>query len=427
MNALLLILLLLILILINVPIAISLGIVSLLGMYTLQGDIAIIQAAITLYNGSTSFPLLAIPLFVFAGAIMNVGGISKRLIAFASALVGCIKGGLGMINISVSLFFAEMSGSAVADVAALGSILIPGMKKRGFSPGFSAAVSSSAASLAIIIPPSIPLIIYGVMAEASIVQLFIAGIIPGLLGAAGLMGVCYTYARVKNLPVEAKFNFTEVAKTGRDAAWSLLVPIIILATIFSGFVTATEGAGIAVVVSLFVGKYIYNELNISSLFSACLESINQTAVVMLLVATSALLGLYFTETQLPQILAASLTELTDSKILILLLLNVFFLLIGCLLHSTAAIILTVPVILPIMAQFNIDPIHFGIVLALNLAIGQQTPPVASVLMTASAIAKTTIWETTRENLGFIGVLLGVLFLVTYVPEIPLFLVNMFYR
>src|SRR6478609_1580319 len=230
------------LVIINVPIAVSLGIVAVAAMLFSHGVDALPNVAIVTYNGATNFPLLAIPLFILAGAIMNACGISRRLIAFATSLFGWIRGGLAHVSIGASLFFAEISGSAVADVAALGSILIPGMKAKGYPAALAAAVMSSAATLAVIIPPSIPMILYAVMAETSVVQLFVAGIVPGIIGGLGLMGMAYWMARRYNLPAEAAFSWRRVATTAREALWAFLLPIIILGGIFGGFVTATEGA-----------------------------------------------------------------------------------------------------------------------------------------------------------------------------------------
>jgi tripartite ATP-independent transporter DctM subunit len=417
----------LLLVLINVPIAVSLGIVALTAMVATHGTGVLPNLAVVTYNGATSFPLLAIPLFILAGSIMNASGISRRLIAFASSVFGWIRGGLAHVSIGASLFFAEISGSAVADVAALGSILIPGMKAKGYPSNLAAAVMSSSATLAVIIPPSIPMILYAVMAETSVVQLFVAGIVPGVIGGMGLMAMAYYFARRYNLPRESAFSWARVASTARDALWAFLLPIIILGGIFGGVVTATEGAALAVVASLFVGLVIYRELDVVELRRAIIEGAVQTAVVMLLVATSALLGTYLTEVQAPQHLAQSVAHFTQNKWLVLALLNVLFLLLGMFLHSAAAIILVVPVVMPLVRAVGIDPVHFGLIVTVNLGIGQQTPPVASVLMVASAIAKASIWDVTRVNVYFIAVLVAVLLLVTYVPVTGMGLVDLFYR
>jgi tripartite ATP-independent transporter DctM subunit len=380
-----------------------------------------------MYQGATSFPLIAIPLFILAGAIMNTSGISRRLIDFASALLGSIRGALAQVNVLTSMFFAEISGSAVADVAATGSIMIPAMKKRGYPAPFSAAVTSSSASLAIIIPPSIPMILYAVMAGTSVVQLFVAGIVPGLLAGFGMMALSYVYAVRYNWPVEELFELRKLGRAFRDAFWALMMPVIILGGIFGGVVTATEGAALAVVAAIVIGALIYRELNWAHLRDAIIEGGVQTGSVMLLVAASALLGLYLTEAQLPQMLAREMVGITTDPWAVLALLNVFFLFVGMFLHSAAAIILVVPIVMPLVNAVGIDPVHFGIVVTLNLAIGQQTPPVASVLMITCSIAKENVWTVTRANIPFIGVLLAVLLLVTYVPATTLTLVDIFYR
>ncbi len=413
--------------LINVPIAVGLGVVAVGAIVLTQGVDQLLNIGVAMFNGATNFPLLAIPLFILAGAIMNASGISRRLIAFASAILGFIRGGLAMVSVGTSMFFAEISGSAVADVAALGSILIPAMKRKGYPTALATSVISSSATLAVIIPPSIPMILYAVMADTSVVQLFVAGIVPGVLGGLLLMAMAYRFARIHNLPVEEAFNLARIRQTFREAIWAFILPICILGTIFGGIVTATEGACIAVLSALFVGVVIYRELDLAHLKEAMIEGGVQTSIVMLLVATSTLVGTYLTEVQAPQKLAQAIADITTNKWVVLALLNVLFLVLGLFLHSAAAIILTVPVVMPLVKSVGIDPVHFGLIVTVNLGIGQQTPPVASVLMTACAIAKADIWEVSKVNVWFIGVLVFVLLLCTYVPPIPLFLVDYFYR
>ncbi|MFN0263245.1 TRAP transporter large permease [Tepidamorphus sp. 3E244] len=414
------------LICLNVPIAVALAVAGIVGLLVTEGTNSLVTVALDMYDGSTKFSLIAIPMFVLAGAIMNAGGITDRLINFVSAIIGFVRGGLAMVNIGVSLFFAEISGSAVADVAALGSILIPQMKKRGYSGPLSAAVTSSSASLAIIIPPSIPMILYATSANTSVEQLFVAGVVPGLLGAAGLMGVAYWFARKYDLPVEEAFKIKRLKETFIEALPAFTLPVIILGGIFGGFVTATEAAGLAVLAALAVGLW-YRQIDIRHLKRAMLDGGMQTAVVMVLVAASVLMGGFLTRAQVPQEIAQSILDFTDSKWVILLILNVFFLIIGFFLHSAAAIILVVPIVIPLINAAGIDPVHFGLVVTLNLAIGQQTPPVASVLITACAVARANIWDVTKVNVYFVAVLLAVLLLCTYVPQVPLFLVDYFYR
>jgi tripartite ATP-independent transporter DctM subunit len=415
------------LVLINVPIAVALGIAAIAAMLATQGAASLPNVPLALYQGATSFPLIAIPLFILAGAIMNTSGISQKLMDFCTALLGWMKGALAQVNVLTSMFFAEISGSAVADIAATGPIIIPAMKARGYPGPFAAAVTSSTASLAIIIPPSIPMILYAVMAGASVVQLFVAGIVPGLIAGFIMMGLCHWYAVRYNWPVEEIFQWGKLWRAFKDAAWALTLPFIILGGIFGGIVTATEGAALAVLAALFVGGVIYRDLNWRRLRQAIIEGTVQTGSVMLLVAASALLGLYLTEAQLPQTIAQAMVALTNEKWAVLAILNVFFLVIGMFLHSAAAIILVVPIVMPAVTAVGIDPVHFGIIVTLNLAIGQQTPPVASVLMLTCSIAKESVWDVTRANIPFIGVLLATLLLITYVPMTTLGLVELFYR
>ncbi len=414
------------LVLINVPIAVALAVTTTIAMVLTQGTSILPNVALVMMDGATKFPLIAIPLFILAGAIMNSGGISRRLIAFASALFGFIKGGLSMITIATSMFFAEISGSAVADVAALGSILIPAMKKKGYPAPFAAAVMSSSATLAVIIPPSIPMILYAVMAQTSVVQLFVAGVVPGILGGVGMMIMSYWFARRHNYPVEEMFQVRRVVETFKDASLAFTLPVIILGGIFGGFVTATEGAALAVLASVLISA-VYRELNFQHLREAIIEGGIHTSVVMLLVAASVLVGVFLTEVQVPQKLAAEISSLTDNKYVILAILNLFFLTVGFFLHSAAAIILVVPIVMPIVHSVGIDPVHFGMIVTLNLGIGQQTPPVASVLVTACSVAKADVWDVSKVNIYFIGVLFAVLMLVTYVPIVPMGLVEFFYR
>ena len=415
------------LVLINVPIAVALGIAAIAAMLATQGAASLPNVPLALYQGATSFPLIAIPLFILAGAIMNTSGISQKLMDFCTALLGWMKGALAQVNVLTSMFFAEISGSAVADIAATGPIIIPAMKARGYPGPFTAAVTSSTASLAIIIPPSIPMILYAVMAGASVVQLFVAGIVPGLIAGFIMMGLCHWYAVRYSWPVEEIFQWGKLWRAFKDAAWALTLPFIILGGIFGGIVTATEGAALAVLAALFVGGVIYRDLNWRRLRQAIIEGTVQTGSVMLLVAASALLGLYLTEAQLPQNIAQAMVALTNEKWAVLAILNVFFLIIGMFLHSAAAIILVVPIVMPAVTAVGIDPVHFGIIVTLNLAIGQQTPPVASVLMLTCSIAKESVWDVTKANIPFIGVLLATLLLITYVPVTTLGLVELFYR
>jgi C4-dicarboxylate transporter DctM subunit len=347
-----------------------------------------------------------------------------RLVNFCSALVGFIRGGLAMVNIVASMFFAEISGSAVADAAALGSILIPAMKKKGYPADFSAAVTSASATQAIIIPPSIPMIIYAVMAESSIVALFMAGLIPGVMAGVSMMILSYYFAIKKKYPIEEKFHLNKVWVTFKESAWAFSLPVIIIGGIFGGIFTATEAASMAVMAAFFIGVFVYRELRFRDLPEVLLNAGIQTAVVMMIVAGSALLSWLLTNELIPQRIAAAITAATESKYVILMLMNVFFLFAGMFLHSAAAIIMIVPIVMPLVHKVGIDPIHFGLIVTFNLGIGQQTPPVASVLLTTCSVANISISEVMRVNIYFILLALGVLIILTYLPEISLFLPNL---
>ncbi len=372
-----------------------------------------------LFNGANNFPLVAIPLFIMTGQLMNGAGISRRLIAFASSLIGFVRGGLAHANVIVNMIMAEMSGSAVADAAALGTIMIPAMRSKGYPANFAVSLNSSAASIAIIIPPSIPMILYAVTAETSVTQLFIAGFVPGILMGLAFMAYTYVLARRRKWPIEQLFSLAEVRRTFVAAIPSLLVPAVILGGIFSGVFTATESAGAALVVALIVGVFIHRELDLRKLPQFTINAAVQTAVVMVIVAASAHMGSFISNQRIPQDIAEALGSFTRDPIVILLILNVFLFFVGMVLHSAAAIVMVTPVVMPLIRAVGIDPIHFGIIMTLNMAIGQQTPPVASVLLTTCSIAKITVANAMKVNVWFIAIMVAVTLLVTYVPALSL--------
>jgi C4-dicarboxylate transporter, DctM subunit len=402
----------------NVPIGYGLSIATILAiLWTGAASLSVVP--LNLFSGSSSFPLLAIPLFILAGGLMETSGISQRLVNLAQSMVGFIRGGLAMVTVVATMIQSEISGSSVADAAAIGKVVIPSMEKRGYPRALSAAIVSNAASAAILIPPSIPMIIYAWMAEVSIAKLFFAGFLPGIMACLAMMALCYYYARKYKLPVEQKFSLREVGRTTAQAFWALFIPVVIWVGILGGIATATEVAALAVLAALIIGIFIYRELSGAQTVRILKESVGQTASVMLIVASSAVLGWFLTSEQVPQKFARLILETTDNKILILLFLNLFFFVAGMFLHSAAAIILIVPIVLPLVRQIGVDPIHFGIIVTINLGVGQQTPPVATVLFTTAAIAKLNFWEVWRVGWPFTAVLALVTLLVTYVPWISL--------
>jgi tripartite ATP-independent transporter DctM subunit len=402
----------------NVPIGFALSIATILAILWTD-SVSLSVVPLSLFSGASSFPLLAIPLFILAGGLMETSGISQRLVNLANSLVGFIRGGLAMVTVVATMIQSEISGSSVADAAAIGKVVIPAMEKRGYPRALSAAIVSNAASAAILIPPSIPMIIYAWMAEVSIAKLFFAGFLPGAIACLSMMGLCYYYARKYNLPKEIRFSIREVGRSTVNAFWALFIPVVIWVGILGGIATATEVAALAVVAALLIGVLIYRELNGRQTLHILRDSVGQTASVMLIVASSAVLGWFLTSEQVPQKFARLILETTDNKILILLFLNLFFLVAGMFLHSAAAIILIVPIVLPLVRQIGVDPIHFGIIVTINLGVGQQTPPVATVLFTTAAIAKISFWEVFRVGWPFTVVLALVTLLVTYVPWISL--------
>jgi len=410
----------------HVPIGFTLAIATIV-VVVLQGTAPLEAIPLMIFGGASKFPLLAIPLFILAGGLMTSSGISSRLINLASALVGFIRGGLAMVTVVASMFFGEISGSAVAGAAAIGKVVIPEMEKKGYPKAFSAGVVANASTLAIIIPPSIPMIIYAAMADTSVVKLFVAGVVPGILGGGLMMLLSYYFARTRGYPKEAAFSLRVLLRALRDGFWALMIPVVIWGGIFGGIATATEVGGVAALAAIIIGVFIYRELTWRQVWETIKESSVQTAVIMLIVATSAVLGWYLTNEGIPQQLTQAMLSLTDNRYLILLLLNVAFLVAGCFLHSAAAIILIVPIVLPLIRELGIDPIHFGLMVTINLGIGQQTPPVATVLITTSAIANLSMWEVFRTGIYYTLVIVLLTLLVTYVPETGMWLVHAVYK
>ncbi len=408
---------------INVPIGFALSISAII-LLMWKGTASISIVPLNLFSGASSFPLLAIPLFILAGGLMETSGISLRLVNLANSMVGFIRGGLAMVTVVATMIQSEISGSSVADAAAIGNVVIPAMEKRGYPRALSAAIVSNAASAAILIPPSIPMIIYVWMAETSVAKLFVVGFLPGFIACGAMMVLSYYYARKYNLPVEQKFSMRQIGKSTLEAFWALSIPAVIWGGIFLGIATATEVAALAVLAAFVIGVFIYRELPTKETVRVLKDAAGQTAVVMLIVASSAVLGWYLTSEQIPQKFARMILETTSNKYLILLFLNIFFFIAGMFLHSAAAIILIVPIVMPLIRQIGVDPIHFGIIVTINLGVGQQTPPVATVLFTVAAIARLPFWEVFKMGWPFTLVLALVTLLVTYVPWISLGVINL---
>ncbi|WP_158736807.1 TRAP transporter large permease [Alteribacillus sp. YIM 98480] len=406
----------------GVPVAIAIGLASIAAVFVM-GDQSLFVIAQRFGNGVNSFPLLAIPFFVLAGSLMNTGGIARRLIDFASCLVGFIRGGLAMVNIVASKFFGGISGSSVADSVAIGSALIPAMKTRGYDGGFAAAVTAASSTIGIIIPPSIPIIIYGVMAGESIGQLFLAGAIPGVLVGFSLMGMTYLMALKypEQFPKEKLPSLKEVWKAFKSAFLALFMPVIVLGGIIGGVFTATEAAVVAVAYSLIVGGLVYKEIKFKHFKSILMETITGSASVMLLVATASLFGWIVAYEQIPLMIGDWIQSVSTNPLIILIIINIVLLLTGLFLDLTAALIILTPVLLPIALSVGMDPTHFGIMMIVNLAIGLVTPPVGICLFAVCNIAKITIGRVSKAVLPLLAAMIFVLLLVTYVPQISMYL------
>ncbi|GGC00078.1 membrane protein [Marivita lacus] len=412
--------LLLVLLIAGLPIAFVLGITA---ATMILLDPAVVPQIIGLipFGGANNYLLVAALLFMIAGEIMNQGKIAEKLIAFASSLVGHIRGGLAHVNILTSLFFSEISGTATSDAAAIGSVMIPQMRKRGYPAAFAAAVTSTSATMAIIVPPSLNLILYAYVANASIAELFAAGILPGIMVCALLMATAYIISVKRGYPTEGEFSLKRVAETGKDAAIPLTLPILILVGILGGIFTATEAGAIAAFWSIVLAGLVYRTVKMGTLIDTLRVAGKRSAMLMFIVATSTLLGWYLTNQRIPQDIAQAILGISDNYWVVLLTINVFFLLAGTIIHGTPAILMLVPIFLPLADQLGIDRVHFGLILTINLGIGQQTPPVASVVLITCAIAKISIAKIIPSMLAFIGAMLVALILVNLFPAISLWL------
>ena len=404
-------------ILFGVPIGFSLMVTAGLSMWLSDVDLMILP--IQLFRGTSNFVILAVPLFILMGELMSATTISKRLIDLSSALVGWLHGGLAHVNVVTSMFMAEMSGSAVADVAALSKIFVPEMERAGYPRNYAASVTAVTATIGIIIPPSIPMILYGVTTNTSIRDLFIGGMAPGVLLGFAFMGACYIFARIESHPIDEKFEMVRLGRAFKRAAFPLLIPVLVIGGLIGGIFTPTEAAAIGVAIALLFGFVLSRDLTPRKLVEIFILTARQSAVVMMLVAGSAALGVFLANEQIPQKVAQSLSIFGDSPVLALLFINLFLLVIGMFLQAAAAIIVVVPVLMPLVQQIGVDPVHFGIIVTLNLGIGQQTPPVATVLLTACAVTGLSIQEIMAYSKWFLIAMLFVLMVVSYVPATTL--------
>jgi tripartite ATP-independent transporter DctM subunit len=416
----------LLLLVIGVPVAISLAGSSLIYVM-LEGVQPHLVVLHRMIGGIDSFPLLAIPFFIMAGSLMNSGGITNRIYDFALALVGWLKGGLGHVNVVGSVIFAGMSGTAVADAGGLGNIEIKAMRDHGYSVDFAVGITGASSTIGPIIPPSLPFVIYGVMANTSIGKLFAAGVIPGLVMALTMMIMVTYYAHTRGWHRDAKFSIIALWQTFKRAFLPLLTPIILIGGMTTGVFTPTEAAIAATVYAIFLGMAVYRTLSLKKLIKVSLETAETTALILLIVAGASIFGYLITLTKVTDNVSALVLSITTTPWIVLLLVNIFLLIVGCFMETIAAITILVPVLLPLMDKIGVDPVHFGLIMVLNLMIGLLTPPVGMVLYILARVAGISFERATKACLPFLIPLLVSLALVTYWPSMVMFLPNLFYK
>lgn len=407
----------------TVPIGFSLGIASLAYiLYTKQLTFGFI--AQNLVTGCDSFPIMAIPFFVFAGELMGGGGISRRLLNVASVFFGRIRGGLAIVTVVVCMFFAAISGSGPATVAAVGGMVVPTMLQKGYDKKFVLALIAAAGSIGVIIPPSIPMVVYSVTTNSSVSKLFLAGFAPGILIGVVLCLYSYFYARSHGYKGDDEpFSAKRALKEVKDSFWALLSPVIILGGIYGGIFTPTEAAAVSVIYSLVIGCLVYKELDLKQLGTVTKNACETTATILIVIGCAAGFSKVLTLGRIPTTVATFLTTMTDSKILILLLINVLLLIVGCFMETLCAIMILAPILFPVVTALGVDVTHFGIIMVVNLAIGFITPPLGVNLFVASRVGETTLDTVIKGIIPFLALMIVILLFITYVPAISMFLPN----
>jgi C4-dicarboxylate transporter, DctM subunit len=412
-----------ILFLLGVPIAVAIGLASVIGIEA-QGRLPMLLVAQRMFTGIDSFPLMAIPLFILAGNLMSAGGISFRLVELAKSLVGGIQGGLACSCVLTCMMFASVSGSSVATTFAIGAILIPAMVKHGYPKPMAASIQASSAELGVLIPPSIPLILYGVSTDTSIGKLFIAGIGPGFLVAASLMILVLVLCRIRGIGKRDGEDRSSVGRAALNALPALLVPFVILGGIYSGIFTPTEASAAAVAAALIVGMGFYRELKFSMLPDILKQTIIATSAIMIIIAAASLFSFLITRSGLPNEIAAWFKDMFDSRVAFLLAVNVLLLIVGMFIETSAAILVLAPILTPIAIAYGVDPVHFGLIIVVNLALGMITPPLGVNLFAACAVAKLSVDQIIPQLLWFVLTVFGALMIITYVPAITLWPVEL---
>ena len=404
----------------SLPIGIALGMATAVTL-ALTSDIPLIMIAQNAFAALDSFPLLAIPFFMLAGSLMSYGGISRRLVVLAEALVGAITGGLAMVTVMACMFFAAISGSGPATVSAIGSFMIPAMKEKRYDHDFAAALTATAGSIGVIIPPSIPFVIYGVVSGVSVGEMFLSGIVPGILIGLGLMITSFFVARKKGYP-KAEVR-PRVWPAFKDAFWALLVPVIILGGIYGGIFTPTEAAVVASVYAIAIGKFVYGELDFANLYAAFKDASLVNGATTFMIGLSMSFASYLAMEQVPMKIGEWFLGISSSPAVILLLINVLLLIVGCFVDNISSMIILTPILLPIVRGLGVDPIHFGLVMTVALATGFVTPPYGANLFVASAVSGVDMIRISRAVVPFIAVMMLCLLLFTYIPGLSMGLVH----
>ncbi len=407
---------LIILLICGVPIAVALGVASITNMLV-DGGIPMLAVGQRIIAANDSFPLLAVPFFMFAGTVMTKGGISGRLVNFAQTIVGSIRGGLAMVATVASMFFAAISGSSAATTAAVGSSLIPSMKEKGYADDFSAATIAAAGTTGIVIPPSTTMVVYGVVTGTSIGKLFMGGFIPGLLMGLAMMLVIYYQATKRGYKGEKRAKGSEIFVAFKDAVWGILMPLIILGGIYGGVFTPTESAAVACAYGLIVGLFVYKEIKLKDIMDLVKSSVYQTAIVMFILATANLFGWLLVANSIPQKLAASMLALTNNSIIIMMIINILLLFVGTFLNATAAVSILAPILYPVVTKVGIDPVAFGVIMTVNLAIGCITPPVGVDLFVAQSITGIDLMKIAKAVIPLLAALIAVLIIITVFPQL----------
>ncbi|MFM7331074.1 MAG: TRAP transporter large permease [Brachymonas sp.] len=409
----------------TISVAVSIGLSSIVGIQ--MGNANMLISVKEMFSSINKFPLAAIPFFILAGNIMETGGISRRLVEFAKSIVGGVQGGLPMTCVLTCMIFAAVSGSSVATTFAIGAILIPALIQHGYPRPYAAALQATSAELGVIIPPSIPMILYGVSAEVSIGELFIAGFGPGLLIGAALMLFVYVYCRFKGYGKNDGEGRLSFGKATWQAGWALLMPVIILGGIYGGIFTPTEASAVAVFYALVVGMLIYREIKIADLYKILKKSVISSAVIMFIIANAGLFAFLITRAGVPDAIGQYLKEILQSPVVFLLGINAALFIIGMFIETSAAIIVLAPILAPVAIHFGVDPVHFGLIMVVNLALGMITPPFGVNLFAACTVARISLDRIIPYLLPFVLVILACLMVITYVPAISLTLRDLVYK